>query len=388
MSVLRTACLAGAMSLAAPGFAQAPSEGATLCPAAAAAIDASARKTLAQGSPGMVVQVAQDGRLLFTGSYGLANLEHHAPVTGDTVFRLASITKQFTAAATLLLVDEGRISLDDRLSRYVPELAQADQVTIYQLLAQTSGIPDYAADPELAATRSVARTPAQMLGRIAALTPAFEFEPGTRWAYSNSNYALLGLVIERVSGRDLQTFYRERLFGPAGMTATVFDDPADVVPGRAAGYRRAKDAPAGFRNAHWLSPTIPGAAGGVRGTAGDLVRWSEALFGGRILKADSLKALASPALLGDGRTTRFGMPAAWQQGLDSDYGLGTFVKPTPGGQRLGHSGDMDGFSTWVAHYPQHRVTIVHMINSESADMDTAAIEQAVFSGPESAVCVS
>jgi CubicO group peptidase (beta-lactamase class C family) len=343
-------------------------------------------KTLAQGSPGMLVQVAKDGDVLFAGTYGRANLEHQIFVNRNTVFKLASITKEFTAAAILLLVEDGKLKLDDMLSTYVPELPQADTVTLYQLLVQTSGIPDYAEDPAAAKTKSVAKTPEEMLAWIGNLTPTLLFEPGTKWSYSNSNYALLGLVAERVSRQPLPTLFEYRLFRPAGLISTRFDDPADVVPQRAQGYRKSKAAASGFVNADWISPTIPGPAGGLRSTGDDLVRWSNALFNGRVLKPASVRSMTSAGLLKDGRTTKFGMPEAWQKGLNSDYGMGVFIKPTSAGTRIGHSGGIDGFSTWVAHYPAERVTIVHMINSESADMDTDAIEAAVFSG-SSGLCL-
>jgi CubicO group peptidase (beta-lactamase class C family) len=358
-----------------------------LCDAAIQAIGTSAKKTLAQGSPGMLVQVAQDGNVLFTGTYGQANLEHGAPVTRDTVFKLASITKEFTAAAVLLLAEEGKLKLDDKLSQYVPEYPQANQVTLYQMLVQTSGIPDFAEDPAGTKTKSVAKTPQEMLAWISSLSPSLQFPPGSRWSYSNSNYALLGIVAERVSRQPLSTLFEKRLFKPAGMNSTSFDNPADVVPKRAQGYRRDKAAASGFVNADWISPTIPGPGGGLRGTVDDLVRWSEALFDGHILKPASLRTMVSPGLLQDGRTTKLGMPEAWQKGLNSDYGMGVFIRPTAAGTRIGHSGDIDGFSTWVAHYPASRVTIVHMINSESADMDTNAIEAAVFSDRQG-LCLS
>jgi len=382
------ALVAGSMMFAAPAQASASSPSAGLCPAAVRAIDASAAKTLAQGSPGMLVQVAKDGKVLFTGTYGLANVEHQAPVTSGTVFKLASITKQFTAAAILLLEEDRTLKLGDPLSRYVPELPQAEKVTLYQLLVQSSGLPDYSEDPSGAKSKSVAKTPEEMLAWIGKLTPSFLFEPGTKWGYSNSNYVLLGLVAERVSGRPLPTLMRERLFAPAGLTSTAFDDPADVVPHRAQGYRRSKAGPGNFLNADWISPTIPGPAGGLRSTGYDLVRWNHALFGGRILKPGSLKRMIAAGVLSDGRTTKFGMPEDWQKGLNSDYGMGFFIKPTRSGARIGHSGDIDGFSTWAAHYPSSGVTIVHMINSESATMDTDAIEAAVFSAPNNRLCLA
>ncbi len=354
-----------------------PDEPRAFCPAAASQIDAAVAEGMAQGAPGIVVQVARAGEVVFARAYGTANLEHNAPMTDETVFRLASITKQFTAAAVLLLVEDGLIDLDDRLSQYVPELPQARDVTLYQLLVQTSGIPDYAEDPEGMRTRAVAHTTEEMIAWIARLEPRLQFEPGTRWAYSNSNYALLGAVVERVSGLTLQQFAERRLFAPAGLTATRFDAPSDIVAHRAAGYRRDREAPSGFANADAISWTIPGAAGGLRTTAGDLLRWTDALFGGRVISEQSLQRMIAPGLLSDGRTTKFGMPEAWQLGLNSDYGMGVFISQSDAGRRIWHKGDIDGFSTWLAHYPEHDVTIAVLQNSQSADIRSAAIEQAV-----------
>jgi CubicO group peptidase (beta-lactamase class C family) len=322
--------------------------------------------------------VAHEGRTLVVRPYGKANLEHDAPVVRETVFRLASVTKQFTAAAVLRLVEDGRVSLDDRLSRYVPELPQATEVTLYSLLVQTSGLPDYAEDPDITRTRSVARTPQEMLGLIARLQPRFQFEPETRWGYSNSNYALLGLVVERVSGQPLQTFFDEQLFKRAGLTATAFDDSRAVVPHRAQGYKKSGTAVSGYVNADWISSTIPGPAGGLRTTADDLLRWSNALFAGRVLKLETVQRMVAAGRLRDGRTTKLGMPEDWQRGLDSDYGMGVFVTNTNVGRRIWHAGDIDGFSTWLAHYPEARVTIAVMQNSESADIDKAALHDALF----------
>ena len=361
---------------AAPAHPQ--QQSASLCPSSAAAIEASVRKTMAEGAPGMVVGVARAGEPLFVRAFGLADLEHNVPVIRDTVFSLASITKQFMAAAVLRLVEDGKISLDDRLSRFVPELPQAGQVTLYQLLVHTSGIPDYAEDPAGVRTKSVARTPAQMVEWIAGLKPQFHFEPGTRWAYSNSNYVLLGVVIERVSGQSLAAFFAERLSRSAGLTATTFDDPRDVVPHRSQGYRKDKTSVSGYANADWISPTIPGAAGGLRTTVDDLLRWSHALHSGRVLAPGTVSRMVSAGKLRDGRTTRWGMPEEWRRGLNSDYGMGVFVTDTSVGRRIWHAGDIDGFSTWLAHYPDVDVTIAVMQNSEAADIDESALHDALF----------
>ncbi|HEX5648021.1 MAG TPA: serine hydrolase domain-containing protein [Steroidobacteraceae bacterium] len=356
-----------------------------LCEPSVVAIDASIRKTMSQGAPGMIVGVARHGQPLFVRPYGTANLEHDVPIRRPTVFKLASVTKQFTAAAVLRLVQRRRLSLDDKLARFVPELPQASTVTLRQLLVHTSGLPDYAEDPEGQRTKSVARSSQDMVAWIARLEPKFLFQPGTRWAYSNSNYALLGAVVERISGKSLEVFFREELFQPAGLTRTGFDDPVDVVAHRAQGYRKAKTAAGGYANAEWISPTIPGAAGGLRTTVDDLLRWSHALFSGTVLPPATLRQMIAPGTLSDGRTTKFGMPEAWQRGLDSDYGMGVFITNTSAGRRVWHSGDIEGFSTWLAHYPEAGVTIAVLQNSESADIDETALHEALF-GPQAAGC--
>lgn len=350
-----------------------------LCEPAVQAINAAAEKTMRQGSPGMLVEIARNGELLFSGRYGYADLEQRTPVTRETVFKLASVTKEFTAAAILTLVENGTLNLEDRLRKHVPELPAAANVRIYDLLVQTSGISDFAEDPSGHHTKSVARTPAEMLSWITKLTPQLQFKTGSKWAYSNSNYVLLGIIAERATGKQLGSLYRERLFGPAGLTAMAIDNPVDVVPHRAKGYRRASNAPSGFENAAWISPTVPGPAGALRGTGGDLIKWNTALFAGRVLKPETLKLMIAPGRLADGRTTKYGMPEAWQKGLNSDYGMGLFIKPTIAGPRYGHSGDIDGFSSWAAHYPSSGITIVQLINSQSADLNVDEVEAAVFS---------
>lgn len=375
MALLRLAFLLSVV--AAPALATPPPPP-TPCDRTLWSIDEAMKKTLLQGSPGMFVEAARDGEPFLVRTNGWANVEHRAPLRRESNFAIASVTKQFTAAAVLRLLEEGKLKLEDPLSKYMPELPQASKVTVYQLLTQTSGIPDYAEDAQGTKTKSVARTPEEMLTWIAGLEPRFHFEPGTKWAYSNSNYVLLGLVAERVSGMPLGKLFEERLFKPAGLTATAFDDPTDVVFFRVEGYRKDKDHPSGFANADWISPTVPGAAGGLRSTGDDLMRWTNALFNGRILKPDTLKLMITPGRLNDGRTTKLGMPEAWQKGLNSDYAMGLFVTPTPRGTRISHSGDVEGFSTYLAHYPGSNVSVTMLLNSQSADMDKEAIEAAVF----------
>ena len=359
------------------GQPAAPAEPAA-CEAAYRAIDRSAAATMAQGSPGMIVAVARPGAPSFVRAYGSADLEQGTPMRRGSVFRMASLTKQFTAAAVLALAEEGRLGLDDRLSRHLPELPQIGDITLRQLLVQTSGIPDYAEDPEVAKWNAGGRSRAEMLEWIGRLARTPQFAPGTRWQYSNSNYVLLGEVIQRASGSSLPDYFARRLFAPAGLRDTAFDVAADIVPARVRGYAKSRGAAAGFVNAQSISYTIPGAAGGLRTTADDLLRWSDALFAGKVISRDSLRTMTMAGRLADGRTTKLGMPVEWQKGLNADYAMGLFVTPIQGGRRIWHTGDIAGFSTWLAYYPERGMTILLAQNSESADLDKDGVERAVF----------
>lgn len=342
-----------------------------------AVIDRAARETLAR-CPGIAIAAMRQDQVIFSRAYGLADIEGGVAAKPETVFRIASTTKTFTAAAVLLLVADGRLSLDDRLSRHVPELPQADRVSLYQLLTHTAGLPDYAEDPVGAATVALPHTAAEMIAWIGGLKPALTFEPGTAWRYSNSNYWMLGIVIERVTGRALSAVFRERLFVPAGLTQTAFDEPADIVPGRARGYRF--DKARGFLNADPISATVPGPAGGLRSTAAELAGFGQALLGGRILRKAQLARMTAPGLLTDGRPNRWGMPPEWREGLQADYGMGLFVDRRTGPLRYSHTGDVNGFHSWLALYPASEVSIAILMNSESADAPEDAVQTAVLAG--------
>ncbi len=373
--ILATLIVVGSSSAALSGSGA----GTKLCESSVRSIEAAMAATMAEGSPGMIVEIAQSDRTLFSRSLGYADLEHEALIERESVFPIASVTKMFTATSILSLVENGDLSLQDPIGKFFPELSpEAAKVRIYDLLIQTSGIPDFTDDEALATSKSVGRSTDEMVDLITRRSTMLNFTPGSQWEYSNSNYVLLGATAERLTGETLQTIFNKRLFERAGIAGIRFDDPADVVPKRVRGYREDPKEEIGFRNAAWISPTVPGAAGGLRGAAPDLVRWSEALFGGRVISERSVQVMSSPGLLADGRTTKFGMTEAWRLGLNSDYGMGVFIKETPGGKRIGHSGDIDGFSTWLAPYPASGVTIVQMINSESVRLDIDQVEAAVF----------
>lgn len=347
------------------------------CPALETGLEAIARAALDGGVPGLVIGLARAGEPPLVLAYGVADLEQGAAMESGSVFRIASLTKAFTAAAVLRLVADGRLSLDQRAAELLPDRPWLGDITVEQLLNHTAGLSDYAEDPTGAASRAVARTPTEMVDWIARLEPISRFEPGTGWAYSNSNYAVLGLILESVSGRPYAELLRDTVLAPAGLTATAVDDPDDLVAGRVRGYSLLESRPRTLRNADWIHPTIPGPAGSLRATAGDVLAFNEALFGGRIIPLALVERMTQPGLLSDGRTTRWGMPQAWREGLNSDYAMGVFVAASPMGGRVWHTGDIDGFASWMAHWPEAGFTAVVLTNADFRSIDADAIEALV-----------
>jgi CubicO group peptidase (beta-lactamase class C family) len=342
------------------------------------ALVAKVEPLLAKVRPGVAVEVVRAGKTLLSCADGVADLEHGAPVTADTVFRLASVTKPFTAAAVLELAEQGKLSLADPLSRWVPELPAYGAVTLEQLLTHTAAVPDFTEDASYPEHRARDHSPEAMLTWIGQLARVEKAEPGTAWRYSNSGYVLLGVVIARASGLPLAKAYRTLLLDPAGASGVTVDDASDVVAGRAAGYRRDKTRPSGYANAAVVSPTIPGAAGALRGTARATAAWVQSAFDGWVLGPASLAKWSTPGRLNDGRPNRWGMPTEWREGWKADYSLGWFVDERGGRRRLYHSGDIDGFTTRLAHYPDQDLTVVILSNVDSWALPGDAVEDAAL----------
>ena len=344
----------------------------------AAAIDKVAASAIAAGeSPGLQVAVFKDGRPVLVKSYGSANLEQRVPVSNESVFRVGSVTKQFTAVALLLLAEEGKLSLQDKLSKYYANFPRADDITLEQMLHHTSGIYNYTSEPNFAIDGMVHRTTDEMVEFIGKLPKTQDFEPGTDWSYSNSAYFMLGGVVEKVAGEPLATMFKTRLFVPIGMIHTALDDETELVPGRARGYSGA--APGKFTNAPFISMSIPGGAGSIRSTATDLAKWNAALFGGKILKATSLAAMLTPGRLNDGETSGLAiakmMSAAGAPGADSkqEYGYALFVSQEDGHRKISHGGGIYGFSSALSEFPKDRVTVAVLSNAIGKDVGASKI---------------
>ena len=370
--MLRRLFAAGIAALVLAGAAQARPTG--LSPAAKTKIDAAVRGDVASGRvAGAAVAVLRDGRLVFAKGYGSANLELAAPANSKTVFRIGSLTKQFTAAGMLLLAEQGKLSIDDKLSLYLPNFPRANEVTLRDLLNHTSGIHNFTEAPVIDRISTSGATVEELVADIADQSPLYDFEPGTGWWYSNSNYALLGAVIEKVTGKSWAAFMKDEIFDKLGMADTSADDAHDVVPGRASGYVLSQGAAGKFRNADFTDMSVPYAAGALRSTAIDLARWNAALFGGKLLKPTSLKEMMAPGLLRNGVENQIAI--AWPGGKASlppagfvpgFYAFGLDHHSEDGRRVIGHDGSIAGFDSVMQSYIDEGVTIIVLTNTNGA----------------------
>jgi D-alanyl-D-alanine carboxypeptidase len=344
----------------------------------AASIDKVAAAAVAAGeSPGLEVAVVKDGRAILVKSYGSANLEQNVPVANDSVFRIGSVTKQFTAVALLLLAEQGKVSLQDKLSKYYPNFPRANDITLDEMLHHTSGIYNYTSEPNFAVDGMIQRSTDEMVEFIGKLPKTQDFEPGTNWSYSNSAYFILGGVVEKATGAPLAKIFRTRFFTPLGMTHSALDDEAEIVAGRARGYSGA--GPGKFTNAPFISMSIPGGAGSVRSTAGDLVKWNAALYGGKILKPESLAAMLTPGKLSSGETSGAAMAkmmaaaGAPASSAKREYGYALMLSTEEGHRKIDHGGGIYGFSASLSEFPDDKTTVVVLSNAIGKDVGVSKI---------------
>lgn len=339
-----------------------------------ARIDAVAKQDVNSGHvAGAAIAVLRHGRLVFSRGYGCSNLELREPVSARTVFRIGSLTKQFTAAGVLLLAEQGKLKIDDRLSLYLPDFPRANEVTLRDLLNHTSGIHNFTEGPVIEKISTTGATVQQLIADIASQSPLYDFDPGTGWWYSNSNYTLLGAVIEKVSGKSWATFMKTEIFDKLGMADTAADDARDVVPGRASGYSLANSTPGKFRNADFTDMSVPYAAGALRSTVEDMARWNAALFGGKLLKPGSLREMLAPGRLRNGDEDQtaiawpggraFAPPAGYVPG---PYAFGLDHHLEDGRRIIGHDGSIAGFDALMQTYVDTGLTVIVLTNTDGA----------------------
>ncbi len=346
----------------------------------AAAIGKAAAAAVAAGeSPGLEVAVIKNGKPVLVKGYGSANLEQHVPVSNSSVFRIGSVTKQFTAAALLLLAEEGKLSVQDKLSKYYPNFPRANDITLDQMLHHTSGIFNYTSAPNFAVDGMIHRSTDEMVEFIGKLPKTQDFEPGTNWSYSNSAYFILGGVVEKAAGEPLAKVFKTRFFAPLGMTHSALDDETEIVDGRARGY--SGSGPGKFTNAPFISMSIPGGAGSVRSTAADLAKWNAALYGGKILKPASLAAMLTPGKLSNGENTGAAMAKMMKAaGAPADaasakreYGYALFLSEDEGHRKIDHGGGIYGFSASLSEFPDDKTTVVVLSNTIGKDVGVSKV---------------
>lgn len=283
------------------------------------------------------VLVARGEKVLFSKGYGFANMEWQIPNAPSTKFRLGSVTKQFTAASILILEDRGKLKTSDRVKKYLPDAPAAwDQITIYNLLTHTSGIPEFVSLPDYPKLKLSGSTSIQSYTRFR--DKGLDFQPGERFAYSNSNYLLLGYLIEQISGESYEEFLKRNVLTPLGMNDTGHDSHA-LIPRRASGYSAHLE---GMVNADYIDMTVPQAAGALYSTTEDLLRWEQGLFGGKLLSAASLKKMTTP--------------------FKETYARGLIVRTMKERTMIAHAGGIDGFEAFLAYYPEDRLTVVVLAN--------------------------
>lgn len=356
MFKLSPLCLAALIALQLPvAAAQAAPVAAATQTAMAAQIDAAIAPLYKANEPGATVIVVKDGKTVLRKAYGLADLAASKPMQPDMVLRLGSITKQFTAVAIVLLADEGKLALSDPITKYLPDYpTQGKTITIEHLLTHTSGIVSYTGKPNYETDMTQDRTVAGMIDTFK--NDPLEFEPGSRMAYNNSGYFLLGAIIEKISGQRYADFLAARIFTPLGMKHTAYEGVERTAHPRAVGHSKRSTT---FEPAAPLSMSQPYAAGSLVSTVDDLARWDAAISAGKLLQPASWKRAFTSYTTTDGKPT--------------GYGYGWELGKLRGAARIAHGGGINGFSTYALRLPEQKVFVAVLSNADDGVADPALI---------------
>lgn len=284
------------------------------------------------------VLVARGSDVLLDKGYGFADVEWKVPDSPKAKFRLGSITKQFTAASIMLLQERGKLKVTDLVKKYLPDAPAAwDKITIFNLLTHTSGIPNFTGFPDYRSIEPFPITPEKLVAQFR--DKPLDFQPGEKFSYSNSGYVLLGYLIEKISGESYAKFVDDNIFKPLGMKDSGYDSNSAIIPDRAQGYTGGTDGPA---NAGYINMTVPFSAGGLYSTTGDLLRWEQGLFAGKLLSPESLKQMTTP--------------------FKDNYAFGLMVRTANGHRVIDHGGGIEGFNTMLAYYPDDKLTVAVLAN--------------------------
>lgn len=303
---------------------------------------------------GLSLMVVKDGRQIKTKGYGVANLEWNVPVTKDTVFEIGSITKQFTAACILMLAQDGKLSLDDKISQHLKNTpASWSNVTVRHLLTHTSGITNYTGLDGFELTRHL--TQEQFIQKLGSYP--LSFQPGDAWSYCNSGYSLLGYIVENASGQNYWDFLRARIFQPLKMTATGNRTPGVIIPNRAAGYELAQQV--SINRDYDLTDIF--SAGAIVSTVVDMAKWDAALNGEQLLTQASKEQWWTPAKLNNGKVEH--------------YGFGWFLEPLKDHKDIGHGGSTSGFSCSIQRFPEDGLSVIILCNANELGIATTLAKE-------------
>lgn len=306
-----------------------------------------------QRIPGLALAVMREGRIVKAKGYGLSNIELNVPVTPETIFQSGSVGKQFTATGIMMLVEEGKVGLDDKVAKYFPGAPESwNKFTVRNLLTHTSGIKEYTGK-DFDYRRDYTE---EDLLKMAQAQP-FDFAAGDKWSYSNTGYMLLGMLIHKVTGKFYGDFLQERIFKPLGMTTTRIISEADIVPNRSAGYRLIKGV---VKNQEWVNPTLNTTAdGSLYFSVLDLAKWDAALYTEKLLKKTSLDRMWTTVKLNNGK--------------NHPYGFGWRVAEMNGHRLIEHGGSWQGFTTGISRYVDDKLTVVALTNLDSRHARPEAI---------------
>jgi D-alanyl-D-alanine carboxypeptidase len=326
-----------------------------------ATIDAAITKQIEeQQVTGAAVGVYQNGTVVVIKTYGLRDVAKNLPVDVNTRFEIGSVTKQFTAAAILRLQEQGKLSIDDPVAKYLPSFPHASETTLRQLLNQISGLPNYTSMPDIATMMST--IPDATAKVVAYLNKPLDFRPGTKWGYSNTNYWLLGKVVSRASGMSYEDYVRENIFKPAGMPHSGFVSDESSFDDFAIPYWQGPKSDGPTQPAPKMLEAWPSAAGAIVSTIGDLAAWNTALASGKVISRESYALMSSPGRLANGKLT--------------DYGMGLEVGVHEDHARIAHGGGTPGSLTMNATYPKDHLDIIVLENNVRGQ--PGAVESAVL----------
>lgn len=306
-------------------------------------IDSIFNKSYPANSPGAIVLIAKGDKVIYRKSFGMANLELNVPMKPENVLHLASITKQFTSVAILLLMEQSKLKIQDPLSKYIPDFPRGNEITLHHLLNHTSGIKSFTS---LADFRNKIRnnmTPEEIINSFKGLP--LDFEPGERYEYSNSEYVLLGYIIEKISGMSYEDFIQKFIFDQLGMKNSYYGSNNKIIPNRANGYQRNES---GYQNAEYISMTIPYAAGSLMSTVDDMFVWSKAIHHNTLISEKS-KQLAF---------TNYPL----KNGTQSNYGYGWAINELAGTTSIEHTGGINGFTASGIYLPDRNIYSIVLTN--------------------------